>query len=93
MARLARFRRALVAVLFLSLLVAAFQAGCGDGGDGSTFTPGGGDQPDATIGPPPPDFGSTDAGNGGNGDADPDAALGAPVVPRSAERQTHMRVP
>jgi hypothetical protein len=75
MPRWLHFRRALGAVLFLSLLVACFQAGCGDGGDGSTFTPGG-DQPDATIGPPPPDFGNTDAGNGDNGDADPDAALG-----------------
>src|SRR5688500_3210165 len=72
---LARFRRALATLLFLSLLVAGFQAGCGGDGDGSTFTPGG-DGPDGSnVSPPPPDFGSTDAGNGGS-DADPDAPLG-----------------
>jgi len=75
MRRWTPFRRALGAVLFLALLVAAFQAGCGSDGDGSTFTPGAGLEPDATIGPPPPDFGTTDGG-GGNGDADPDATLG-----------------
>src|SRR5687768_15685488 len=71
---LARFRRALAAVLFLSMLVAAFQAGCGGDGDGSTFTPGGG-EPDGSIGTPPPDFGKTDGGTG-ESDADPDATLG-----------------
>lgn len=72
---LSRFRRALATVLFLSLLVAAFQAGCGSDGDGSTFTPGG-DGPDGSnVPPPPPDFGTTDAGTV-TSDADPDAALG-----------------
>lgn len=74
------FRR-FVAVLFVFVLgIAAFEAGCGDTGDGSMFDDGSGD--DASVGPPPPGFGSsggTDGGGGGASDAATDA-LGTLVV-------------
>ena len=72
---LASFRRFFAAVLLLALALAAFQAGCGSDGDGSTFTPGG-TEPDGSIPPPPPVFGGTDGGNPDPSDADPDATLG-----------------
>jgi hypothetical protein len=63
--------------LFVSVAVAAAQAGCGTTGDDSTFN-NGADASTPIIEPPPP-FGGVDGSSGGVSDADPDA-LGTLVV-------------
>jgi hypothetical protein len=74
---MAVLRRTLAVALAASLVVAAFQAGCGDTGDESAF--GGAGDDSGTIDPPLPPFPTGDGSSGGPGDADPDA-LGALVV-------------
>ncbi len=75
------FRRCVAVLFFFVLGIAAFQAGCGDSSDGSTFTNGELDG-STNNGDLPPGFGSsggTDGSSGGASDASTDA-LGTLVV-------------